>query len=95
MLDLRGTNFQIKVWEALLRIPPGSLVSYADVAGAVGQPRAHRAVASAIGRNPVPFLIPCHRVIRQSGRFGEYRWGTARKQAMIGWEAARREPARS
>jgi AraC family transcriptional regulator of adaptative response/methylated-DNA-[protein]-cysteine methyltransferase len=95
MLDLRGTNFQIKVWEALLRIPPGSLVSYADLAGAVGQPRAHRAVASAVARNPVGFLIPCHRVIRQSGRFGEYRWGTERKQAMIGWEAAQRETTRS
>jgi AraC family transcriptional regulator of adaptative response/methylated-DNA-[protein]-cysteine methyltransferase len=95
MLDLRGTNFQIKVWEALLRVPPGSLVSYADLAGAVAQPRAHRAVASAVARNPVAFLIPCHRVIRQSGRFGEYRWGTERKQAMIGWEAAQRETARS
>jgi AraC family transcriptional regulator of adaptative response/methylated-DNA-[protein]-cysteine methyltransferase len=95
MLDLRGTNFQIKVWEALLRIPPGSLVSYGDLAGAVGQPRAHRAVASAVARNPVAFLIPCHRVIRQSGRFGEYRWGTERKQAMIGWEAAQRETAHS
>jgi AraC family transcriptional regulator of adaptative response/methylated-DNA-[protein]-cysteine methyltransferase len=95
MLDLRGTNFQIKVWEALLRIPPGSLVSYADLASAVARPRAHRAVASAVAGNPVAFLIPCHRVIRQSGRFGEYRWGAERKQAMIGWEAAQRETAHS
>ena len=91
MLDLRGTNFQIKVWEALLRIPPGSLVSYGDIAAAIDRPTAHRAVASAIARNPVAFLIPCHRVIRQSGRFGEYRWGPGRKKAMFVWEAAQRE----
>ena len=91
LLDLRGTNFQIKVWEALLRIPPGALVAYGDVAAAIGQPTAHRAVASAVARNPVSFLIPCHRVIRRSGALGEYRWGADRKRAIVAWEAARRE----
>lgn len=91
LLDLRGTNFQVKVWEALLRIPPGALVSYGDVADAIGQPTAQRAVASAVARNPVSFLIPCHRVIRRSGALGEYRWGTDRKRAIVAWEAARRE----
>ena len=93
MVDLRGTNFQIKVWEALLRIPPGSLVSYGDIAAAIDRPTAYRAVASAVARNPVAFLIPCHRVIRQSGRFGEYRWGAERKKAMFAWESAQREAA--
>lgn len=87
-LDVRGTNFQMKVWEALLRIPSGALVSYGDVASAIGQPMAHRAVASAVARNPVAYLIPCHRVIRNSGAFGAYRWGTAKKKAIVGWEAA-------
>ena len=87
-LDLYGTNFQIKVWEALLRIPPGTLVSYGDVAEAIGKPAAQRAVAMAIGRNPVSYLIPCHRVIRQSGDIGNYRWGAERKRAMVAWEAA-------
>jgi AraC family transcriptional regulator of adaptative response/methylated-DNA-[protein]-cysteine methyltransferase len=91
ILDLRGSNFQIKVWEALLRIPPGALASYGDVAAAIGRPSATRAVASAVARNPVSYLIPCHRVIRASGAFGEYRWGAARKQAIVAWEAARRE----
>jgi AraC family transcriptional regulator of adaptative response/methylated-DNA-[protein]-cysteine methyltransferase len=91
LLDLRGSNFQIKVWEALLRIPLGALASYADVAAAIGQPTAPRAVASAVARNPVAFLIPCHRVIRQSGHIGEYRWGPERKRAMVAWEAARSE----
>ena len=74
-LHLRGTRFQIKVWEALLRIPHGALVSYGDVATAIGVPRASRAVASAFAANPVAVLIPCHRVIRQSGHFGGYAWG--------------------
>ena len=91
ILDLRGSNFQIKVWEALLRIPPGALASYGDVAAAIGRPNATRAVASAVARNPVSYLIPCHRVIRSSGAFGEYRWGAARKKAIVGWESARRE----
>lgn len=88
-LHVRGTNFQIKVWEALLRIPPGEIASYEDVAGSLGMPRAARSVASAIASNPVAVLIPCHRVIRKSGAFGEYHWGTARKKALIAWESAR------
>ncbi|MBE0593196.1 MAG: methylated-DNA--[protein]-cysteine S-methyltransferase [Gemmatimonadales bacterium] len=91
ILDLRGSNFQIKVWEALLRIVPGTLASYGDVAAAIGQPEATRAVASAVARNPVSYLIPCHRVIRSSGAFGDYRWGAARKKTIVAWEAARRD----
>jgi len=86
-LLLRGTNFQIKVWEALLRIPAGQLVSYDDVARAIGQPTAARAVGTAIGSNRIAYLIPCHRVLQKSGGLGGYRWGTARKQAMLGYEA--------
>ena len=88
-LYVQGTNFQLKVWEALLQIPPGSLVSYGDIAKRIGAPKAARAVGTANGQNPVALLIPCHRVIRKSGAFGEYRWGEARKQAMFAWEAAR------
>lgn len=87
-LILHGTNFQIKVWEALLRIPSGRLVSYQDVAKAIGHPGAVRAVGTAIGKNPVPVIIPCHRVIRASGEFGEYGYGTPRKLALLGWEMA-------
>ena len=87
-LHLRGSPFQIKVWEALLAIPPAALASYGDVAAAIGRPSASRAVAGAIGANPVAVLIPCHRVIRGSGHLGGYAWGTARKQALIGREAA-------
>jgi AraC family transcriptional regulator of adaptative response/methylated-DNA-[protein]-cysteine methyltransferase len=86
---LRGTNFQIKVWEALLRIPAGKAVSYQDVAKAVGSPGAVRAVGTAIGKNPISYLIPCHRVIRKNAEFGNYGSGTARKKAILGWEAAR------
>jgi AraC family transcriptional regulator of adaptative response/methylated-DNA-[protein]-cysteine methyltransferase len=86
---VRGTNFQTQVWRALLEIPPGTLTSYATVAAAIGKPRAVRAVGTAIGANPVAFLIPCHRVIRQTGELGGYRWGLPRKQAMYAWEAAR------
>jgi AraC family transcriptional regulator of adaptative response/methylated-DNA-[protein]-cysteine methyltransferase len=85
-LYLRGTNFQIKVWEALLRIPPGSVVAYEDIANYIGQPTAARAVSNAVAHNPIPFLIPCHRVIRKEGVFGNYRYGSARKKAMLGWE---------
>jgi AraC family transcriptional regulator of adaptative response/methylated-DNA-[protein]-cysteine methyltransferase len=92
-LWLRGTNFQIKVWEALLRVPEGELVSYARLADATGMPRAVRAVASAVAANPVAWLVPCHRVIRSSGVLGQYRWGPERKAALIGWEAARRSAA--
>jgi AraC family transcriptional regulator of adaptative response/methylated-DNA-[protein]-cysteine methyltransferase len=88
-LALRGTNFQVQVWRALLAIPPGTLVSYQDVAGYIGKPAASRAVAGAIARNPIGYLIPCHRVINKAGRFHHYRWGSARKKAIIGWEAAR------
>ncbi len=84
-----GTNFQIKVWEAVIRVPPGHLVSYGRLAQAVGRPRSARAVGNALGRNPLAFLIPCHRVIRRTGAFDGYRWGEARRQAILGWEAAR------
>jgi AraC family transcriptional regulator of adaptative response/methylated-DNA-[protein]-cysteine methyltransferase len=90
-LLLRGTNFQIKVWEALLRTGTGDLVTYADLAQAIGQPKAARAVGSAVAANLIGYLIPCHRVIRGSGDSGQYRWSAARKQAMLGWEAARAE----
>ena len=92
-LHLHGKQFQMKVWEALLRIPAGRLASYGDVAAAVGAPEASRAVGTAVGANPVALLIPCHRVIRQSGAVGGYRWGAPRKQAIIGWEAARSDLA--
>jgi AraC family transcriptional regulator of adaptative response/methylated-DNA-[protein]-cysteine methyltransferase len=87
---LRGTNFQIKVWEALLKIPPGYVCSYEDVATYVGKPSAARAVGNAVGGNPVSYIIPCHRVIRKVGLAGNYRWNAARKKAMLGWEAAQR-----
>jgi AraC family transcriptional regulator of adaptative response/methylated-DNA-[protein]-cysteine methyltransferase len=86
-LHVRGTNFQIKVWEALLRIPLGSAVCYEDIARYIGSPGASRAVGSAVAANPVPFLIPCHRVIRRTGDFGNYAEGPARKKAILGWEA--------
>jgi AraC family transcriptional regulator of adaptative response/methylated-DNA-[protein]-cysteine methyltransferase len=93
-LWFRGTNFQIKVWSALLAIPPGRLVSYGDVAAAIGAPRASRAVGAAVGANPVAWLIPCHRVIGASGLFpARYRYGAARKLAMIGLEAAQADEA--
>lgn len=87
-LLLAGTNFQVKVWEALLRVPVGCVTTYAEVAGAVGQPTASRAVGSAVGANPIAYLIPCHRVIRRTGVIKDYRWGSTRKKAMLGWEAA-------
>lgn len=92
-LHLSGTNFQIRVWEALLRIPDGALVPYQWVANAIGQPKAARAVGAAIGRNPVSYLIPCHRAILSNGYLRNYEWGLPRKMAMIGWEASRREAA--
>ena len=87
-LHLKGTPFQLKVWEALLKIPMGKLATYGNIAQAVNSPKAARAVGSAIGDNPVAYLIPCHRIIRATGLFGEYMWGAKRKTAMIGWEAA-------
>ena len=86
-LHLRGTRFQIKVWRALLAIPPGCIATYGDLARRVGVPRASRAAASAIASNPVAWIIPCHRVIRASGILGGYRWGTGRKLAMLSLEA--------
>lgn len=86
-----GTNFQLKVWEALIRIPAGALATYGDVAAAVGDARASRAVGTACGKNKVAYLIPCHRVIRSMGLVGNYGGGVMRKQAMIAWEAARFE----
>jgi AraC family transcriptional regulator of adaptative response/methylated-DNA-[protein]-cysteine methyltransferase len=85
---VRGTDFQLRVWRALLRIPSGRLTSYGQLAVAVGAPSAARAVGSAVGSNELAWLIPCHRVIRQTGAAGEYRWGAVRKQAMIAWEAS-------
>jgi len=89
-LHVQGTNFQVSAWRALLRIPPGAVVSYAQVADALDRPSAARAVGTAVGANPVAFVIPCHRVIRQCGDIGGYHWGTTRKQAMYAWESARR-----
>lgn len=91
-LHLKGTVFQLKVWETLLKIPMGSLSTYKTVAAKINNPNALRAVGSAIGQNPVAFIIPCHRVIQSAGTFGNYHWGTNRKTAMIGWEAARSLP---
>lgn len=88
-LHLRGTPFQIKVWETLLQVPAGSLTTYAQLAERSGNKLASRAVGSAVGANPVALLIPCHRVIKSSGETGNYHWGSARKQAIIGWEAVR------
>ncbi|MCL4512140.1 MAG: methylated-DNA--[protein]-cysteine S-methyltransferase [Bacteroidetes bacterium] len=88
-LHLKGTPFQLKVWEALLKIPFGRISTYAHVAETIGSPTAARAVGTAIGDNPVAYLIPCHRVIRSTGVIGDYHWGNARKSAIVGWEAAR------
>ena len=87
-LHLRGTNFQLKVWEALLRIPLGAVISYQGLAERAGRPGASRAVGTALGHNPIAVLIPCHRVIRKLGGFGNYRYGVTRKKALLGWEAA-------
>lgn len=86
-LILNGTNFQIKVWEALIKIPMGAVVSYETVAAHIGMPKASRAVGNAVGSNPVSFVIPCHRVIRKTAEFGNYGGGVARKMAILGWEA--------
>jgi AraC family transcriptional regulator of adaptative response/methylated-DNA-[protein]-cysteine methyltransferase len=90
-LHLKGTDFQIKVWETLLKIPVGKLSTYGNIANQLNQPTASRAVGGAVGDNPVAFLIPCHRVIQSSGQFGHYHWGSNRKTAIIGWEAAQAE----
>jgi AraC family transcriptional regulator of adaptative response/methylated-DNA-[protein]-cysteine methyltransferase len=88
-LLLKGTDFQVRAWEALLRIPSGNVTSYSDLAQMVGAPRAARAMGTAIGANPIACLIPCHRVIARSGVIGEYRWGSVRKQALLAFEQAR------
>jgi AraC family transcriptional regulator of adaptative response/methylated-DNA-[protein]-cysteine methyltransferase len=88
-LHLKGTNFQLKVWECLLKIPLGNLTTYGIIASKIGSPKASRAVGTAIGNNPIAFLIPCHRVIQSSGQIGGYMWGPSRKKAIIGWESAR------
>ncbi len=88
-LLLSGTQFQLKVWEALLQIPPGRIISYEMLAASIGHIGAERAVGNAIGRNPVAVLIPCHRVIRKMGEYGNYRYGVERKQALLGWELSR------
>lgn len=89
-LLIKGTNFQINVWKALLQIPSGNVVSYQNIAEYIGRPKAFRAVASAIAINPVAYLIPCHRVIAKSGKIHQYRWGSSRKKAIVGWEAAKK-----
>lgn len=88
-LHLKGTEFQLKVWETLLKIPMGKLSTYGNIAENIGNANASRAVGTAIGRNPVAFLIPCHRVIQSSGNIGSYMWGNTRKTAIIGWESAK------
>lgn len=88
-LHLKGTDFQLKVWEALLQIPMGRLSTYGKIARHIAQPNASRAVGTAIGSNPVAFLIPCHRVIQSTGLIGGYMWGSTRKSAIIGWEGAK------
>ena len=85
---VRGTGFQFRVWRALLQVPTGTLVSYGDLAAAIGDRAAARAVGTAVGQNPLAYLIPCHRVIRETGAFGDYRWEAARKKAIVVWESA-------
>lgn len=92
-LHLKGTDFQIKVWETLLKVPPGGLTTYATLARQAGSAKASRAVGTAVGNNPVAFLIPCHRVIKSTGEIGQYHWGATRKNAIIGWEAALKDKA--
>jgi len=88
---VRGTPFQLRVWRALLRIPFGTLTTYGRLAQAIGQSQAARAVGSAVGANPIAFIIPCHRVIRETGALGNYHWDPIRKRAIVGWELSSRE----
>ena len=88
---VKGTNFQVKVWEALLNLSPGELVTYQYIANQIGNPKALQAVGSAIGANSLAYLIPCHRVIRKEGKLGDYRWGSTRKKVIIGYELAKIE----
>jgi AraC family transcriptional regulator of adaptative response/methylated-DNA-[protein]-cysteine methyltransferase len=90
-LHMIGAPFQIKVWEALLRVPSGQVTTYGEIAKSIGSPRAVRAVGTAVGRNPVSWLIPCHRAIRSTGGLGGYHWGLPVKRAMLAWESARAE----
>ncbi|KEO53848.1 methylated-DNA--[protein]-cysteine S-methyltransferase [Thioclava indica] len=92
-MTLIGAPFQIKVWEALLAIPSGHVTTYSDIAAVIGHPKATRAVGTAVGRNPISYLIPCHRALRKSGGLGGYHWGLGVKRAMLGWEAARADAA--
>ncbi|MGH1352913.1 MAG: methylated-DNA--[protein]-cysteine S-methyltransferase [Methyloligellaceae bacterium] len=88
-IALIGTDFEIKVWEALLKVPAGRAVTYSDLAEHIGSPGSHRAVGAAVGRNPISLVVPCHRVLRKDATLGGYHWGLTRKQAMIGWEAGK------
>ncbi|MEO0504256.1 MAG: methylated-DNA--[protein]-cysteine S-methyltransferase, partial [Pseudomonadota bacterium] len=90
-LYLIGAPFQIKVWEALLRVPSGHVTTYSEIAGSIGNPRAVRAVGTAVGRNPISWLIPCHRALRKSGGLGGYHWGLPVKRALLAYESARAE----
>ena len=90
-LHLKGTDFQLKVWEVLLKVPMGGMTTYGDIAARIEKPKACRAVGTAVGDNPVAYLIPCHRVIRSTGEFGNYHWGIERKELILGWEAAKKE----
>ncbi|MCL4105114.1 UNVERIFIED_CONTAM: hypothetical protein GTU68_018821 [Idotea baltica] len=94
-LCLIGAPFQIKVWEALLQIPSGHVTTYSEIAQAIGSPRAVRAVGTAVGRNPISWLIPCHRALRKSGALGGYHWGLPVKRAMLAFEAAREDSKQS
>ena len=88
-LHIKGSDFQLKVWQALLNIPMGQLSSYQNIANLINSPKASRAVGNAVGQNPVAYLIPCHRIIQSTGALGDYHWGHIRKTSMIGWEAAK------
>ena len=88
-LHLKGTPFQVKVWEALLKLPMGAVTTYQDIAKSIDNPNALQAVGSAVGSNHIAYLIPCHRVIRKDGILGEYRWSAIRKKSIIGWEMAK------
>ena len=90
-LLLKGTKFQMKVWQALLAIPEGKVVSYSDIARRIGSPKAARAVGTACGKNPIGFIIPCHRVLTSQSKLGGYHWGVQRKATMLAWEAARQK----
>jgi len=84
---LIGTDFEVRVWETLMRIPMGRAITYSDLAGTIGKPKAARAVGAAVGKNPISFVVPCHRVVGKSGELTGYHWGLTRKRAMLGWEA--------